>query len=66
MRLAIVGATGLVGQELLKVIDERGFSYDELLLVASSRNVGKKMTFQGKEHTIISMDDAVEIGRAHV
>ena len=59
MRLAIVGATGLVGQELLKVIDERGFSYDELLLVASSRNVGKKMTFQGKEHTIISMDDAV-------
>ncbi|MFM8348229.1 MAG: aspartate-semialdehyde dehydrogenase, partial [Bacteroidota bacterium] len=59
MKLAIIGATGLVGQELLRVIDERKFSYDELLLVASSRNVGKTISFQGKEHTIISMDDAV-------
>ena len=59
MKLAIIGATGLVGQELLRVIDERGFKYDELLLVASSRNVGKTISFQGKEHTIISMDDAV-------
>jgi len=60
MRLAIVGATGLVGQELLKVIDERKFQFDELLLVASSRNVGKKMTFQGTEHTIVSMEDALK------
>jgi len=59
MKLAIVGATGLVGQELLRVIDERRFSYDELLLVASSRNVGKKISFQGKDHTIVSMEDAV-------
>ncbi|MFM7194639.1 MAG: aspartate-semialdehyde dehydrogenase [Bacteroidota bacterium] len=59
MKLAIIGATGLVGQELLRVIDERKFTYDELLLVASSRNVGKTISFQGKEHTIISMDDAV-------
>ncbi len=59
MKLAIVGATGLVGQELLRVINERKFSYDELLLVASSRNVGKTISFQGKEHTIVSMEDAV-------
>lgn len=60
MRLAIVGATGLVGQELLKVIEERNFEFDELLLVASSKNVGKKMTFKGAEYSIVSMEAAVE------
>ena len=60
MRLAIVGATGLVGQELLKVIEERNFEFDELLLVASSKNVGKKITFKGQEHSIVSMEAAVE------
>jgi aspartate-semialdehyde dehydrogenase len=60
MKLAIVGATGLVGQELLKVIDERQFAFDELLLVASARNVGKPLSFQGKVYTIISMEEAVK------
>ena len=60
MRLAIIGATGLVGQELLKIIEERNFEFDELLLVASSRNVGKKITFKGQEHSIVSMEAAVE------
>lgn len=60
MRLAIVGATGLVGQELLKVIEERKFEFDELLLVASSKNVGKKISYKGKEHAIVSMEAAVE------
>jgi aspartate-semialdehyde dehydrogenase len=59
MKLAIVGVTGLVGQELLKVIEERNFKFDELLPVASSKNVGKKISFKGKDYTIISMEDAI-------
>jgi len=59
MKLAIVGVTGLVGQELLKVIEERNFHFDELLPVASSKNVGKKISFKGKDYTIISMEDAI-------
>lgn len=60
MKLAIVGATGLVGQELLKVIEERNFPFDELLLVASSKNVGKTIKFKGKDFSIVSMEQAVE------
>ena len=59
MKLAIVGCTGLVGSEILKVLDERNFSYDELMLVASPRSVGKKISYKGKEFTVIGMDDAV-------
>ncbi len=60
MKLAIVGATGLVGQELLKVIEERNFPFDELMLVASSKNVGKTIKFKGKDIGIISMEQAVD------
>jgi len=60
MKLAIVGATGLVGQELLKVLSERQFAFDELLLVASAKNVGKTISFQGKNYTIIGMEEAVK------
>lgn len=60
MKLAIVGATGLVGQEILKVIDERNFLFDELILVASSKNVGKTLPFKGKNYTIVSMEAAIE------
>ena len=59
MKLAIVGATGLVGKEILKVIDERGVSFDELMLVASERSVGKEIAFKGKSYKVISMADAV-------
>lgn len=59
MKLAVVGATGLVGQEILKVIDERNVSFDELLLVASERSVGKEVTFKSKTYKVISMTDAV-------
>ncbi|MGB3464151.1 MAG: aspartate-semialdehyde dehydrogenase [Cyclobacteriaceae bacterium] len=60
MKLAVVGATGLVGGEILKVMEERNFRFSELLLVASQRSAGKKKTFKGKEYTIISMEDAVK------
>lgn len=60
MKVAIVGATGLVGNVMLKVLEERKFQYDELLLVASERSVGKVVTFKGKEHKIISIPTAIE------
>lgn len=59
MKLAIVGATGLVGSEILEVLAERNFSFDELLLVASERSAGKKIAFKGQEYTVIGLADAV-------
>ena len=49
---AIVGATGAVGQEFLKLIEERNFPFGELKLLASSRSAGKKINFMGKEYTV--------------
>lgn len=59
MKVAVVGATGMVGEVMLKVLAERNFPISELLLVASERSVGKKLTFKGEEHTVIGLNDAV-------
>lgn len=59
MKIAVVGATGLVGQVMLEVLNARGFQFDELFLVASERSVGKTISFQSKEYTVISLEDAV-------
>jgi aspartate-semialdehyde dehydrogenase len=59
MKLALVGATGMVGEVMLKVLAERNFPMDELLLVASERSVGKKIMFKGKTLSVISLKDAV-------
>jgi aspartate-semialdehyde dehydrogenase len=61
MKIAVVGATGLVGTEMLKVLEERHVEFDELYLVASAKSVGQKIKFKGKEYTIISMEEAVEL-----
>ena len=61
MKLAVVGATGLVGQEILKVLEERNFQFDELYLVASSKNVGKVIVYKSKPYTIKSMEEAVKL-----
>jgi aspartate-semialdehyde dehydrogenase len=61
MKLAVVGATGLVGSEILNVLSERKFKYDELYLVASERSAGKKIEYKGKEYTVITMQEAVAI-----
>lgn len=61
MKLAVVGATGLVGQEILKVLEERSFPFNELFLVASSRSVGQKMPFKGKEYTIKSIEEVCKL-----
>lgn len=60
MKIAVVGATGLVGGEILEVLEERNVEFDELLLVASKRSAGQKMTFKGKQYTVITMEDAIE------
>ena len=52
MKVAIVGASGAVGQEFLRVLDEQNFPLDELLLFGSSRSAGKTYTFRGKEITV--------------
>ncbi len=60
MRVAIVGATGLVGQVMLKVLEERDFPLEELLPVASARSVGKKVVFRGQEWDVLSLEEAVK------
>ncbi|QDH78096.1 aspartate-semialdehyde dehydrogenase [Echinicola soli] len=59
MKLAVVGATGLVGSEILEVLAEHNFPFDELLLVASERSAGKKIAFKDKEYTVIGLAQAV-------
>ncbi|GHN00137.1 aspartate-semialdehyde dehydrogenase [Cytophagales bacterium WSM2-2] len=61
MKLAVVGATGLVGREVLKVIDERNIEFDELYLVASAKSVGEKIKFKGKEYSVKGMEEACEL-----
>ncbi len=60
MKIAVVGATGLVGTEMLKVLEERNFPVTELIPVASEKSVGKKLSFKGKEYTVHSMQQAID------
>ena len=60
MRVAVVGATGLVGSKMLEVLQERQFPVTELLPVASARSWGKKVYFQGREWTVMSADEAID------
>ena len=59
MKVAVVGATGLVGTKMLDVLAERNFPVTELIPVASERSVGKEVTFKGKKYKIISATDAI-------
>lgn len=59
MRVAVVGATGMVGQVMLQVLAARNFPITELIPVASERSVGKQITYKQKEYTIYSMQDAI-------
>lgn len=59
MRIAVVGATGMVGEVMLQVLEARAFPISELMLVASERSVGKKLTFNEKEHTVIGLQSAL-------
>ena len=59
MKVAVVGATGLVGTRMLEVLSERNFPVTELYPVASEKSVGRKITFKGREWTVVSADDAI-------
>ncbi len=59
MKVAVVGVTGLVGTVMCKVLEEQGFPVSEFIPVASERSVGKTVQFKGKDHTVISMADAI-------
>ena len=59
MKVAVVGATGLVGSTMLKILEERNFPVSELIPVASHRSVGTKVSFNGKEYTVVSADTAI-------
>jgi aspartate-semialdehyde dehydrogenase len=59
MKIAVVGATGLVGSMMLKVLEERNFPLTELIPVASERSVGNEIEYKGKKYKVVSMDDAI-------
>jgi aspartate-semialdehyde dehydrogenase len=56
MNIAIVGATGNVGRKLIEVLEKKNFKISELFLVASSKSEGKKINFNGKEHSVIDLE----------
>jgi aspartate-semialdehyde dehydrogenase len=59
MKVAVVGATGLVGTKMLQVLSERNFPLTELIPVASARSVGQIVSYQGQNYTVVSMEDAI-------
>ena len=60
MKIAVVGATGLVGTKMLQVLAERNFPVTELIPVASEKSVGKEITFKGKQYKVVSVEDAIK------
>ena len=61
MKIAVVGATGLVGQMMRRILEERNFPVTELIPVATERSVGKKVKFRGEDVTVVSMEDALKM-----
>ncbi|SSZ47099.1 Aspartate-semialdehyde dehydrogenase [Bergeyella zoohelcum] len=61
MKVAVVGATGMVGQVMLKILEERNFPLTELIPVASERSVGKTIRYKNKEYPVVSLSTAVEM-----
>ncbi|MCB9195348.1 MAG: aspartate-semialdehyde dehydrogenase [Flavobacteriales bacterium] len=60
MKLAVVGATGMVGNVMLEVLKERNFPFDELILVASEKSKGKEVSYNGKTYTLHGLQEAVD------
>ena len=61
MRIAVVGATGMVGEIMLKVLAERNFPVTELIPVASEKSVGKEIEFNGKKYKVVGLQTAVDL-----
>lgn len=62
MRIAVVGATGIVGRVMLEVLKQRGFGSEEIIAAASEKSVGKKIYFAGREIEVVSVESAIESG----
>ena len=61
MKTAVVGATGLVGSTMIKILEERGFPVSELIPVATERSIGKEIKYKGKPYKVISSEDAIRL-----
>src|SRR5690554_5809401 len=61
MKVAVVGATGMVGEVMLNVLAERNFPVTELIPVASEKSVGKEITFKDKKYKVVNLQTAVEM-----
>jgi len=61
MKIALVGATGMVGTVMLKVLEERNLPITELIPVASARSAGKKISYKGNDYTVVTLEDAVNM-----
>ena len=61
MKIAVVGATGMVGTVMLRVLEERNLPISELIPVASERSAGKKLSYKGKDYTVVTLADAVKM-----
>jgi aspartate-semialdehyde dehydrogenase len=59
MKIAVVGATGLVGREMLTVLEERNFVHEEIIVAASPKSIGKKIDFAGRQLTVVSVENAI-------
>ena len=59
MKIAVVGATGLVGNKILQVLEERNFPVTDLIPVASEKSIGKEVSFNGKKYKVVSYQDAI-------
>jgi aspartate-semialdehyde dehydrogenase len=61
MKIAVVGATGLVGTKMIQVLEQRNFPVTELIPVASERSVGKEVSYKGKKYKVVSMETAISM-----
>ena len=61
MRIAVVGATGMVGEVMLEVLAKRNFPVTELIPVASEKSVGKEIEFNGKKYKVVGLQTAVDM-----
>ena len=61
MKIAVIGASGLVGQEVLRLLETRNFPYQNLIPVASLKSIGKMIQCKGQSYSIISMEDAIRL-----
>ena len=61
MKIAVVGATGLVGRVMLKLLEDRKFPLDELIPVASKSSIGQSISFKDESYPVVSMEEAIKL-----